>query len=56
MTDLRNKVGLVNKPFITVRLSKESRSSGPIDIIGRIEAEVAENILPNLVVVSSRIV
>jgi hypothetical protein len=55
MTDLRNKVGLVNKPFITVRLSKESRSSGPIDIIGRIEAEVVENILPNLVVVSSRI-
>jgi hypothetical protein len=56
MTDLRNKVRLVYKSNITVRLSKESRSSGPIDIIGRIEAEVAENILPNLVVVSSRIV
>jgi hypothetical protein len=55
-TKLKNRVELVNKALLSYQKSKDSIGAWPIDIIGQDEAEVAENIFPNLVIVSSRIV
>jgi hypothetical protein len=41
MTDFKNKKGLVNIALVVCRLSKDSRSSWPIDIARRIRAEEA---------------
>jgi hypothetical protein len=55
-TDFNINEGLVNKANFTGNLILASRVSRPIDIIGRMEAEVGGKYLPNLVIVSSRIV
>jgi hypothetical protein len=54
--DLTKEVGLLGKALLTGNPILASRTARPIDIIGRIEAEVGGKYLPNLVIVSSRTV
>jgi hypothetical protein len=54
--DLTKEVESPRKALFTGNPIPASRTSRPIDIIGRIEAEVEGKYLPNLVIVSSRTV
>jgi hypothetical protein len=54
--DLTKEVELLRKARFTGNPIPASRTSRPIDIIGRIEAKVGGKYLANLVIVSSRTV
>jgi hypothetical protein len=57
MTNFREKnISKYAVVLLTGNLILASRGSGPIELVGRIEAEVAENVLPNLEIISPRIV